>query len=135
MSISMFINDDCKFNKQNILCGKYKLQLEYYIQSTTYPITIPPRLATTFNLHSLRSNFGIKKYIHERQEKKLIEKYFIQIQPIDDTIKEIDLQNLFHLAINTTTRYEINYLNDIWSLEDLETIINQDLFYTSLSKK
>jgi hypothetical protein len=120
--------------KQNILCGKYKLQLEYYIQSTTYPITIPPRLTTTFNYYGLRVKFGIKKYIHERQESKLIEKYFLQTQPIDDTIKEIDLQNLFSLAINTTTRYEINHLNDIWSLEDLQSIINRDLFYIGLTK-
>jgi hypothetical protein len=117
---------------QNILCGKIEFQLEYYIQSTTNPITIPSRLATTFNLHSLRSQFNIAKYIHQGQENKFIEKYFVQIQSIDNTIKEIDLQNLFQLATNTTTYYEINYPNDLlWSSEDLQTIINHDLFYIS----
>jgi len=118
------------FITQNILCGKFKFKFQYYIQPQITPI----RIATVFNLHSLRSNFGIYKYIHRRQEKKFIGKYFIKIQTIDNTIKEIDLQKLFDLAINTTTRYEINYLNEIWSLDDLETIINQDLFYTSYSR-
>ena len=120
---------------QNILCGKLKFQFEYYIQSTTYPITIPFPLATIFNLQSLRSNFIIGKYIHRRQENKLIEKYFLQIQSIDDTIKEIDLQKLFLLAMNTTTRFELNQLNEIWLAEDIESIINHDLFYTSFLMK
>jgi hypothetical protein len=120
--------------KQNILCGKLKFQLEYYIRSLTNPITIPSRLTTIFNYYGLRSIFGISKYIHQRQENQLIEKYFIQIQKIDDTIKELDLQTLFISAINTTTHYEINQLNDVWSLKDLESIINHELFYTSLSK-
>jgi hypothetical protein len=110
---------------QQILCGKFQFQLEYYIK----PLTGPPPLATIFNLHSLRSYFGLQKYIHQRQEKKFMEQYFIQSQSIDDTIKEIDLENLFDVAINTTTRYEINNFNDIWSLEDLDRIINHELFY------
>jgi hypothetical protein len=119
---------------QKILCGKIKFQLEYYIQSKTNPIEIPSRLATRFNLNNLRRQFNLNKYIHPRQKNKLIEKYFIEIQSIDNTIKEIDLQNLFELALNTTTYYEINYPNDIlWSLEDLQSIINQDLFYRSFS--
>jgi hypothetical protein len=112
---------------QQILCGKYKFQFEYYIQSAN----ISARIATTLNLHSLRSIFGLSKYLHPQQETKFMEKYFIQIQSIDDTIKEIDLEDLFHLAINSTTRYEINHFNDIWSFDDLDTIINHDLFYTS----
>ena len=64
-----------------------------------------------------------------------MEQYFIQSATIDDTIKEADLENLFSMAINTTTRYEINNFNEIWSLEDLEKIINHDLFYARYQKK
>jgi hypothetical protein len=120
---------------QNILCGKLKFQFEYYIQSIGNPITIPTPLATRFNFQSLRSNLGSGEYIHQRQENKLIEKYFIQIQSIDDTIKESDLQKLFGLAMNTTTRFELTQLNELWLAEDIESIINHDLFYIRFSTK
>nr|ACF16062.1 laminin-G [Adineta vaga] len=119
---------------QNLLCGKIKFQLEYYIQSQINQISVPPRTATLFNLRSLRTQFRIGKYIHPRQESQLVAQYFIQTQTIDDTIKESELQGLFQLATNTTTRYDITYPNDIWSLNDLETIINQELFYISIQK-
>ncbi|CAF0806329.1 unnamed protein product [Adineta steineri] len=119
---------------QNILCGKIKFRLEYYIQSVKKRITIPPRTATISNLNSLRSSFRTGKYIHASQEKDVVAKYFVQTQSIDDTIKEADLETLFEVAINTTTYVNITYPNDIWSLDDLESIINKDLFYVSFNK-
>ena len=120
---------------QVLLCGKFKFQLEYYIQSITKPIVVLPRLATAFNLQSLRSMFSIDKYIHPRQEKQFIEKYFVQIQAIDDTIREADLQDLFRLAVNSTTRSQLNSSRGLWSGEDVESIINQDLFYLRFRSK
>ncbi|CAF0779646.1 unnamed protein product [Adineta ricciae] len=118
---------------QNLLCGKIKFQLEYYIQSQTNLITIPPRTATIFNLHSLRTQFRPGKYIHPKQEGQFVSQYFIQTQAIDETIKESELQGLFQLATNTSARYDLTYPNDFWSLDNLETIINQELFYVSYS--
>lgn len=116
---------------QKILCGKYKFQLEYYIK----PRSVPTRLTTTFNYHHLRIKFCMSIYLHQRQENKFIEKYFIQIQSIDDTIKEVDLQTLFSLAMNITTKYKIHNATDLWSSNDLDTIINHDLFYMSFQSK
>ena len=116
---------------QQILCGKFKFQLEYYIQSPT----VPPRLATIHNLHSLREDFALQKYIHQQQEKQLLEKYFIQTHAIDGTIKEAELALLFAAAINTTTRYEVNSIKDVWSLEDLDTIINKNLLHIRINRR
>ena len=116
---------------QQILCGKFQFQLEYYIK----PSMVPPRLATVRNLHSLRANFGLQRYIHQRQEKKFLGEYLVQSQSIDETIKAVDLELLFDAAMKTITRYEVNNFNEIWSLEDLNTIINQELFYISINRK
>ena len=117
---------------QNILCGKLKFQLEYYIQSTTRPITPPSSLISVFNLHSLRTIFALDgKYIHPNQGKQLLAKYFVQLQTIDDTIKEVRLKRLFGLAINTVARTELTQFNDIWLGENIETIVNRDLFHIS----
>ena len=118
---------------QNILCGKLKFQLEYYIQSTTRPISIPSSLVTVFNLQGLRTSFARDgKYIHPSQGKQLLGKYFVQLQAIDDTIKEVRLKKLFGLAVNTAARFELTQFNEIWLGEDIETIINRDLFYVSV---
>ncbi|CAF1013004.1 unnamed protein product [Adineta steineri] len=115
--------------KDSILCGKLKLELKSYIQSSTYPIIIPSRITTRKNWNYLRLNFNKKKYISRFEKSKFIEKYFVNIQTIDNTIKEIDLEILFQLAINQTTYYEMNYFNGLWIFEDFEYILNNDLFY------
>jgi len=117
--------------KEKILCGKHHLQFYYYIK----PKYVPPRLATRYNLMNLRSKFLTKKYLHQRQEEQFLKEYFLEIQSIDNTTKESDLQRLFSLAINTTTRYEILRLDQVWSLDDLEIIINRDLFYLNTKNK
>ncbi|UJR11272.1 hypothetical protein I4U23_015454 [Adineta vaga] len=116
---------------QKILCGKLKFQFEYYIQSTINPITIPDRLVTNRKLDSLRLNLGHGKYIHQRQGNQLIEKYFKYVQSIDKTIEKVHLEKLFLLAINQTKYVQLDQLNQIWLAEDIESIINHDLFYIS----
>lgn len=116
---------------QQILCGKFQFQLQYYIK----PSRVPLRLATIRNLHSLRANFGLQKYVHQRQWKRFLGEYLVQSQSIDETIKAVDLLLLFDAAMNETTRYEVKDFNEIWSLENVNKIINQDLFYISTNRK
>ena len=128
LSSSMMIANEVT---QLILCGKFQFQLEYYVK----PLSVPPRLATIKNLHSIRANFGLQKYIHQQQAKRFLMEYLVQSQLIDETIKEADLQLLFDAAMNSTTRHEVNTTNEIWSLEDLNRIINRDLFFVSINRR
>lgn len=116
--------------KEHILCGKIQFQLEYYIR----PRYVPSRIASRSKLMNLRSKFQTNKYIHQRQEDQLIEDYFLAVQSIDNTIKEIDLQTLFSLAINTTRRYEITNLSQVWSLGNLERTINHNLYHIGIQR-
>jgi hypothetical protein len=116
---------------QNILCGKYKLQFEYYTQTSRTPLP----LISQFNLNSLRSSFQGKKYIHPRQEKAFIGKYFLAIQTIDNTVTEARLQKLFRSTMNTIAHVPVIKQSDLWLNENIEQIINRDLFYISLQSK
>ncbi|CAF1113869.1 unnamed protein product [Adineta ricciae] len=107
---------------QQILCGKIKLQFQYYIHKSSHLII------THSNLNSLRTNLGYGKYLHQRQRNEFIEKYFQRLQLIDKTINKTHLITLFHSIFNQTKHFHLKYP---FKSQHFEFILNHQLFYTT----
>lgn len=116
---------------QNIICGKFRIQVEYYVQSSKNSKVIPKTIATTLNLNTLRNVFGVVKYFHRLQANNILERYLINLQKIDNTIADARIQKVFETAIKLISRYELEDWSEMLQGNQIESIINQDLFYTS----
>ncbi|CAF1039256.1 unnamed protein product [Didymodactylos carnosus] len=89
---------------EKLLCGKYTIKFFFQID-----VELVGNRLSNFQLKMFaKKHIDNKRYIHRSQMSKFVANYFVNVQSLDDTISEKQLQLLFEQAMTTTERLKLD---------------------------